>query len=172
LLFLQIGIFSFGGGYTMFSLLEDTFVTQFQVLTHEQFASGVGLSFLTPGPVAKVSLFVGYAAGGWLGALLALVASFGGPVALATFASSHLIRLEETPLVRAALRGVGASAVGVVFVAAFRLSKGLMPELSPEAVLSAGIALTTAIAVIRYKVDPLPIILAAAAGGVLIALVQ
>jgi chromate transporter len=168
----QLGLFSFGGGYTMFSLLEDTFVTKLGALSHESFASGVGLSFLAPGPVAKVALFVGYSAAGWGGALIAMLACFGGPVTLATIATSHFSRIEEAPIVRSALRGIAAAAVGVVFVAAFRLSKGLMPDLSPESLLSAAIALVTAVAVIRYKVEPLPIILASAAGGALIALVQ
>jgi len=74
----QLGLFSFGGGYTMFSLLEDTFVTKLGALSHESFASGVGLSFLAPGPVAKVALFVGYSAAGWGGALVAMLACFGG----------------------------------------------------------------------------------------------
>ncbi len=167
LLFVQIGLFTFGGGYTMFSLLEDAFVTQRAVLTHSQFASGVGLAFLVPGPVAKMLIFVGYANAGLLGSLLAVIGAFSGPIALACLASANLQKVEHTEWARAVLKGVAAGAVGIIFAAAWRLLAGMQLAFDASSAVVGFLAFGTLVAMLKFRQDPLRIIVVAGLVGFL-----
>ena len=72
LTFAKIGLFTFGGGYAMLSVIEHTCVTQKQWITHEDFMNITVIAESTPGPVAiNCATFVGYKQKGTAGALAA-----------------------------------------------------------------------------------------------------
>ena len=80
--FLQIGLFSFGGGYAAMPLLQEQLVARNGV---QEFADLVTIAEMTPGPIAvNAATFVGTKLAGLPGVLL-LVNAFwdGGPVTLA-----------------------------------------------------------------------------------------
>lgn len=59
--FLVIGLFSFGGGYAMLSLIQSEVVTKHAWITAEQFTDIVAISQATPGPVGiNTATYVGY----------------------------------------------------------------------------------------------------------------
>lgn len=59
--FLVIGIFSFGGGYAMLSLIQSKVVTEHAWITAEQFTDIVAISQATPGPVGiNSATYIGY----------------------------------------------------------------------------------------------------------------
>src|SRR6266571_3161976 len=58
--FLVIGTLAFGGGQAALPLVERLAVADTGWLTPGQFASGVGLSYATPGPVLILAAFIGY----------------------------------------------------------------------------------------------------------------
>jgi chromate transporter len=69
--FFKIGLFSFGGGYGMLPLMEETVVGR-NWITSEQFFDFVGVAESTPGPIAiNMATFVGYKKAGVLGSALA-----------------------------------------------------------------------------------------------------
>ena len=51
LIFAQIGLFAFGGGYAILPLIEKEIVNNFHWLTHKEFLEVVTISQLTPGPI-------------------------------------------------------------------------------------------------------------------------
>ncbi|WP_406541748.1 chromate transporter [Clostridium ljungdahlii] len=58
--FLQVGLFSFGGGYGILPLIQQQVVTQNHWLTMKEFADVVTISQMTPGPIVlNASTFVG-----------------------------------------------------------------------------------------------------------------
>ena len=70
--FLQIGLFSFGGGYASLPLIQEQVVTQHQWLTMSEFTDLITISQMTPGPIAVNSAtFVGIKIAGIGGALCA-----------------------------------------------------------------------------------------------------
>ena len=72
--FLQIGLFSFGGGYAAMPLIEDQIVTQHGWMGMSEFTDLVTISQMTPGPIAVNSAtFVGLKIAGVAGALIATV---------------------------------------------------------------------------------------------------
>ena len=73
--FIQVGIFSFGGGYAAMPLIQSQVVTNHRWLTMSEFTDLITISQMTPGPIAVNSAtFVGLKIAGVLGAV---VATFG-----------------------------------------------------------------------------------------------
>lgn len=61
--FLKIGVFGFGGGYAMLSLIQDEVVTRNLWMTNEEFTDLVAVSQTTPGPIGiNTATFAGYSA--------------------------------------------------------------------------------------------------------------
>lgn len=54
LVYLKIGMFGFGGGYAMLSLIQYEVVDHHHWLTLQQFTDVVAISQMTPGPIATV----------------------------------------------------------------------------------------------------------------------
>jgi chromate transporter len=74
LVFLRIGATGFGGVMALIGLLQEHFVERWKVITREEFAEGLAIGQLLPGPVAvDVGIYIGYRLKGWLGALAASV---------------------------------------------------------------------------------------------------
>ena len=72
LAFLQIGAFSFGGGYAAMPLIEEQVITRHGWLTQADFASLVTIAEMTPGPIAvNGATFVGNQVAGIPGAVIA-----------------------------------------------------------------------------------------------------
>ena len=63
--FLKIGIFGFGGGYAMLSLVQHEVVENQNWLSDQQFTDIVAISQMTPGPVAiNSATYIGYSVTG------------------------------------------------------------------------------------------------------------
>ena len=70
--FLQIGMFSFGGGYAAMPLIQHQVVDTYHWLDGKGFADLVTISQMTPGPIAtNAATFVGMNTAGLAGALIA-----------------------------------------------------------------------------------------------------
>lgn len=75
LVMLKIGLFTFGGGYAMISLLENELITKRGWVENDEFLNMVAIAESTPGPVAiNAATYVGYKLAGFWGALAATVA--------------------------------------------------------------------------------------------------
>lgn len=74
--FFIIGLFTFGGGYAMLSLIQNEIVVNHQWLNAEQFTDIVAISQMTPGPIGiNSATYVGYAVtGNVFGSILATIA--------------------------------------------------------------------------------------------------
>ena len=70
--FLKIGTFSFGGGYAMLPLIQKEIVESNTWISMSEFTDIIGISQMTPGPVAiNSATFVGYKVGGIIGSIIA-----------------------------------------------------------------------------------------------------
>lgn len=79
--FLQIGAFSFGGGYAAMPLIQNQVVTLHHWLTAGEFNDLVTISQMTPGPIAVNSAtFVGLRIAGLPGAVIATAGCILRPV--------------------------------------------------------------------------------------------
>lgn len=77
--FLQIGLFSFGGGYAAMPLLQEQLVARNGWLSVQEFADLVAIAEMTPGPIAvNAATFVGTKLAGLPGVLLLVNAFWDG----------------------------------------------------------------------------------------------
>ena len=72
LTFMKIGLFTFGGGYAMISMISDICVEKKKWITHDEMMNVTVVAESTPGPIAiNCATFVGWRQGGMAGALCA-----------------------------------------------------------------------------------------------------
>ncbi|SFB73004.1 chromate transporter [Butyrivibrio sp. YAB3001] len=89
LTFAKIGAFTFGGGYAMISLIENTCVEKKKWITHEELMNVTVVAESTPGPIAiNCATFVGYKKKGLPGAIAATIG-----VVLPSFLIIYLIAM-------------------------------------------------------------------------------
>ena len=71
--FLKIGLFTFGGGYGMIPIIKETVISH-GWMDEAQFLDMIGLSEVTPGPIAiNMATYVGNQQAGFLGALVSTI---------------------------------------------------------------------------------------------------
>ena len=74
LTFAKIGLFTFGGGYAMVAIIEDSCVRKKRWLTHDEMMDVTVIAESTPGPIAiNCATYVGYKQKGLAGAVAATV---------------------------------------------------------------------------------------------------
>src|SRR5207237_5899501 len=115
-LFLKTGLFSFGGAYASIVFLQRGAVDQYHWLTAGQLLDGVALSVATPGPFMLFTTFVGYLAGGLLGALIATVFVFLPSFVLVLAGAPFVEQVRHNRVIQTFLAGVSAAVVGVILV--------------------------------------------------------
>ena len=61
--FFKIGLFGFGGGYAMISMIQGEVVTRHEWLSSTEFTDIIAISQMTPGPIGiNSATYVGYSA--------------------------------------------------------------------------------------------------------------
>ena len=108
----RIGLTSFGGGIS--GWMMRVVVQERGWMSEAEFISGLGVCQVFPGiNVVNLSIWLGYRFGGGRGALLGALAILVPPGALMVAVASLFLHLSGQPLVRAALDGVAAAAIGL-----------------------------------------------------------
>jgi len=70
--FAKIGLFTFGGGFAMISVIENNCVERKKWITHEDMMNVTVVAESTPGPIAiNCATYIGYLQGGFWGSILA-----------------------------------------------------------------------------------------------------
>lgn len=137
---LKAGLLTFGGAYTVIPFLRNDAVGR-GWMTDAQFMDGLALSGVLPAPLIIFSTFVGYAAGGPLGAIAMTAGIF-----LPAFSFSLLLydRLEaviDNKSLHAFLEGVAAAVVGLIAATTVGLATdvaGRSPAIIPTVLIFAG----------------------------------
>ncbi len=188
--FTKAALLTFGGAYAVLPYVYQGAVESFGWLTATQMIDGLALGETTPGPLIMVVAFVGFV-GGWTKqifgpdslALAGIVAA--SVVTFFTFLPSFLFILVGGPVIEtthgqlrftAPLTGITAAVVGVIVnLATFFAwhvfwptgwqSTGLMRGMDLAAL---AIGVVAAVALLRYKVGVIPVILACAVAGWLV----
>ncbi|MFT4732607.1 MAG: chromate transporter [Gammaproteobacteria bacterium] len=121
--FFRSGSLVFGGGHVVLPLLEAEMVKTGWV-TKDAFLAGYGATQAVPGPLFTFSAFLGGILNGpisgFLGALVALFSIFLPSFLLVYSVLPFWKRLRVKPRIRAALAGINASVVGILFAALYQ----------------------------------------------------
>lgn len=161
--FLQVGLFSFGGGYATIPLIQQQVVNIHHYLTPQQFTDIITISQMTPGPLAvNTSTFVGIQIAGIYGAIIAtfgcVLSGFVISIALYKFFQkyehSHYV-LETLESLKATSVGlIASSASTIVCIAFFKTSTFDISLFSPQ-IVSIVIFIFMFYILRKYKCNPI-----------------
>lgn len=132
--YIKIGVFGFGGGYAMLSLVERIVVSDNKWISEQMFTDIVAISQMTPGPIGiNSATYIGYVApGGYDPALSSPVWGLLGSIAatlavtipsffLVLYASHFIRRHNESGVIKAIFSGLRPVVVGLIASAALML---------------------------------------------------
>lgn len=179
LIFLKIGIFSFGGGLATIALIQNEVVEKQRWLSAQEFTDIVATSQITPGPVGiNTATYTGYTAIvnagyseglGIVGALLASFAVILIPVVLMLVVSKLLLKHKDNRVVTEVMSLLRLAIVGLIAAAALLLAT---PETfgnaSPQLWISIAIFAVVFIASLKFKASPILMILLSGVAGFLV----
>lgn len=121
--YLKIGLFGFGGGYAMLSLIQFEVVDKHHWLSSQQFTDIVAISQVTPGPIGiNSATYIGYTVTGnvW-GSILATFAVCLPSFLLVLLISYFFAKFKNNLYVKAAMSGLLPMSVALIAAAALLL---------------------------------------------------
>ncbi|MDR2936354.1 MAG: chromate transporter [Rikenellaceae bacterium] len=163
--FLKIGLFGFGGGYAMLSLIQHEVVENRAWLSNQEFTDIVAISQITPGPIAVNSAtYVGYTVTGnaW-GSALATFAVCLPPLVLMLLLTKFFIKFRKNRRVGYAMDGLKPVMIGMIGAAVFLL---MTPANFPD--LKAVLLFLICLAASEHKINPIVLIAASGVAGLLL----
>ncbi len=159
--FAKAGAFVFGSGLAIVPFLHSGVVVENQWLTEQQFLDSVAVAMITPGPVVITVGFIGYLVNGFLGALVAALATF-LPCYFFTIAMApYFKKIANNKPVIAFVEGITAAVVGALVGSVFVIAKRSIVDI-PTSI----IAIITILTLIYFKKlqEPYIILIAAVCG--------
>ncbi len=181
LVFSKIGIFNFGGGYAMISLIYNEVVIDNAWLTSSEFTDIVAISQSTPGPIGiNCATYVGYVSvlndgfPVWmacLGAVLASLSIIWLPFILMISISKYLLTHKNEPFVEDIFKVLRPTIIGLIAAAAVLLmSKDNFGDPAanlPLFILSILIFLASFVATGKFKINPILVMLVCGVLGII-----
>ena len=136
LTFAKIGLFTFGGGYAMISMIEHHCVEQKQWITHDEMMNITVIAESTPGPIAiNCATFTGYKKARLSGAVAATLGMIVPSFLVIYLISMCLDNFLELTLIANAFKGIKI-AVGVLILdAAVTMIKKMHKKKLPRAIM-------------------------------------
>jgi len=188
--FLKIGLFTFGGGYAMIPLIKEA-VTRHNWMSESDFLNMIGISEVTPGPIAiNMATYIGSTQGGaalggfgsFLGAAIATIAVILPAFLIMLLISVILKKINQNKYVQGALKGIRPVAIGLILsTAIILLGEVLFPytvennqvvfSISKTPIFIFLVIVLTYLTVrfgLRKKVSPIYVILFSAILGILV----
>ena len=164
LTFMKIGMFTFGGGYAMISVVENACVEDKHWITHDDMMNITVIAESTPGPIAiNCATFVGYKKRGLIGAAAAtagmILPSFLIIYLVARFLDSFL----EISWIAHAFEGIKL-AVGILIIdAGVKMLKQIPARTLPRLIMACAFSAMLLIDILALRISSIALLLIAAA---------
>ena len=172
--FFKIGLFGFGGGYAMLSMIQGEVVTRYGWLTSQEFTDIVAISQMTPGPIGiNSATYVGFTATGsvW-GSIIATLAVVLPSFILMLAISKFFLKYQKHPVVEAVFSGLRPAVVGLLASAALVLMNAENFSSPKEDmysfIISCLIFLVAFVGTRKDKINPILMIVACGIAGIIL----
>ena len=172
--FFKIGLFGFGGGYAMLSMIQGEVVVRHDWLTPQEFTDIVAIRQMTPGPIGiNSATYVGYTATGsvW-GSVVATLAVVLPSFILMLTISKFFLKYQKSKPVTDVFSGLRPAVVGLLAAAALVLMDkenfGSPTDDLSQFVISCLLFLGVFIATRCFKANPIMLIIAAGLIGLVV----
>lgn len=141
--FFKISLFTFGGGYTMLSLLQNELVNKKKWIEENEFLTVASVAESTPGPIAiNCATYVGHKLLGFFGSLLATFAIVIPSFVIIFIISLFFDKFLEIELIAKAFMGIKAAVAVLIIAAGVRMTRK-----SKKTIFSIILFILTAIAI-------------------------
>lgn len=182
--FLQIGAFSFGGGYAAMPLIQNQVVQLHPWLSQSEFTDLITISQMTPGPIAVNSAtFVGTRIAGVPGALAATIGCVLPSCILVTILAKIYLKYRSLSLLQGILKSLRPAVIAMIAAAGVSIlvtafwgndisSLHLDTILSSTNIRAVGIFLVSLILLARFKMDPIHVMLLSGGAEVVMQLIM
>ncbi|MCR5161938.1 MAG: chromate transporter [Lachnospiraceae bacterium] len=156
--FLQIGAFSFGGGYAAMPLIQEQVITRHGWLTMSDFTDLVTVAEMTPGPIAvNGATFVGNQVAGIPGAIAATIGVILPSCIFVTVLAWLYTRYRRMRLMQGVLQALRPAVVSMIFTAGLTIllqvifKEGIISFALSDLQIRGLILFITALAALRIK---------------------
>lgn len=180
--FFFIGLFGFGGGYGMLSLIQSEVVHRWHWMTTSEFTDIVAISQMTPGPIGiNSATYCGYTAvhNAGLGEPLAIVGSLTATLALMLpslilmiLISRMFLKYMKTHTVQSVFAGLRPAVVGLLGAATLLLmtpDNFSTPSQNPwHFFISVALFVATFVGTMHFKINPIRMIIYCALAGLVL----
>jgi chromate transporter len=156
LFFVKSSLFVFGSGLAIVPFLHGGVVQDHHWLTEAQFIDAVAVAMITPGPVVITVAFIGYLVSGMTGAAAAALGVFLPVYLFVVIVGPLYRRFSKNEQIKSFVQGVTAAATGAIAGAVVVLGRHSIHDY-----WTAGIAVTTFLVLMKWKI-PEPFIIALA----------
>lgn len=174
--FIQIGLFSIGGGYAAVPLIQDQVVDVHPWLTMSQFTDIMTIAEMTPGPIAvNAATFAGIQVVGIPGAIVATAGCILPSCVIVMTLARIYYRFRGLKMVQGVLAGIRPAVVAMIasagitmVIMAFYGERVLPADLSGINMISVIIFAAAFLALRKWKANPVYVMLGAGVAGVLL----
>lgn len=147
----------------MLPLIEREIVNNKGWITFTEFTDIIGISQMTPGPIAiNSATFVGYKIGGIWGSIFATLGVVSFSFLLISIATHYIIKFKESKVMKASLMGMRPALIGLIIAAFLSLAKESYKDFK-----SIIISLIVAVMLLSKKIHPILVIVAAGILGII-----
>lgn len=161
--FFKIGAFTLGGGYAMISIIENEVVDKQRWIGKEEFIDLIAIAQSCPGVFAvNISIFIGYKLRKTPGVLCTSLGTALPSFLIILFIALFFHQFMDIAWVAAMFRGIRPAVVALIAVPTFTLAKNAKINLA-----NCWIPIVTALLIAYLGVNPIYVLIAAAAGGYL-----
>lgn len=164
LTFAKIGLFTFGGGYVMISVIENNCVEQKKWITHDDMMNITVIAESTPGPIAiNCATFVGYKQAGFTGSAVATLGMILPSFVIIYLISMFLERYMGLSIIAQAFQGIRIG-VGILIVkAGLGMLKKMPKKPLPRGIMLCALVLMLLANVFSKKLSTIVLMLCAGA---------
>jgi len=164
LTFARIGLFTFGGGYAMISMIENICVERKKWITHDEMMNVTVIAESTPGPIAiNCATFTGYKKAGFVGALAATLGMIVPSFLIIYLISMCLDNFLELTVIANAFKGIKV-AVGILILdAAITMIKKMQKKKLPGTIMICSCVVMLCINIFAWNFSSISLMLIAAA---------
>ena len=135
--FAKIGVFTFGGGYAMISLITATCVEDKKWLTADEMMNLTVVAESTPGPIAiNCATFVGYRHGGFWGSVAATLGVVTPSFFIIFLISLFLDNVLEIGWIASAFRGIRACVGVLILDVGLKMMKNMKKKALPRCIMA------------------------------------
>ncbi len=163
LTFAKVGLFTFGGGYAMISLIENSCVEKKGWFTHDEMMNVTVIAESTPGPIAiNCATFVGYKQKGMIGAIAATIGMVLPSFCIIFLISMFLDNFLEIAWIAHAFMGIKI-AVGILILdAAIKMIRKMQKKPIPLTIMACAFLAMLLIDIFALHVSSITLMLIAA----------